>query len=537
MSFLQAGAGTVTRTMQDKVRERISFADFGCDATGSTDVTSSVQAALNYAESARCVIECQGWERYLISSTVYVRVPAILRMNGARFVSSDGFKADAFNYNNDPCYPCAVICADASQVSDIGWQWSIAVEGPYGGRKASKPPNIPMNQYTVLDGVLITGDFGQVSEMDVRVWSEGFRDCVVVGGAHVYLNKLEKPHVGKAWRRGWRFTRTTDTGENFSIYGGVTANCVNSAGTAVALYEDGTTNGDYNIHGHSLDYCDSLGYLQSGRWAFYGCHFENNNNNPHFRIFKSAQMPSTRLEIYGGSFGSGNGGASGNYIPTENVSGRPYFIGLNGGVSLYFVGLIAAYNRYNTSIAVVESGVPQNVSVRGDADTGSNQQPGLANPYAGNSLLYNGSFESGTLDGWTLNGSTGNSVAISTIGAHSGTSCLTLSLTNGNSGCSASQDVAARAGEAILVAGWVNVAAVVQAGQTGYASIRVQLITQAGLIVGDLNLGTYSASTGGYAQIGGRVIVPTGVATLRLSCYATHMVGTVSFDDLFACPI
>lgn len=50
-NFLQAGAGAVTRTGQDKARERVSVKDFGATGNGATDDTSAVLAAVAYIKS------------------------------------------------------------------------------------------------------------------------------------------------------------------------------------------------------------------------------------------------------------------------------------------------------------------------------------------------------------------------------------------------------------------------------------------------------------------------------------------------------
>ena len=49
VSFLQAGTGAITRTMQNKARESVSVLDFGADPTGGTDSTLQIQAAIDYA--------------------------------------------------------------------------------------------------------------------------------------------------------------------------------------------------------------------------------------------------------------------------------------------------------------------------------------------------------------------------------------------------------------------------------------------------------------------------------------------------------
>lgn len=51
VAFLQSGSGAVARTAQDKLRETISIKDFGAKGDGSTDDTSAIQAAIDYAAS------------------------------------------------------------------------------------------------------------------------------------------------------------------------------------------------------------------------------------------------------------------------------------------------------------------------------------------------------------------------------------------------------------------------------------------------------------------------------------------------------
>lgn len=65
--FQAAGPGSVTRTAQEKMRERVSVKDFGAIGDGTADDTSEIQAALNYASTTGASVFFPPGE-YLISS-------------------------------------------------------------------------------------------------------------------------------------------------------------------------------------------------------------------------------------------------------------------------------------------------------------------------------------------------------------------------------------------------------------------------------------------------------------------------------------
>lgn len=83
-NFLQAGTGAVTRTMQDKGRDTISFLDFGAVGNGSTDDTAAVQATIT-AYPSNAVID-GGGKTYKITSAVSIPASSLyLKIQNATF--------------------------------------------------------------------------------------------------------------------------------------------------------------------------------------------------------------------------------------------------------------------------------------------------------------------------------------------------------------------------------------------------------------------------------------------------------------------
>lgn len=81
VTYIPAGTGAVSTTVQAKLRESVSVKDFGAVGDGVTDDTAAIQAAIDYAEANTKVI-------YFPSGTFSVSTLSIT--NGIRGISCDG---------------------------------------------------------------------------------------------------------------------------------------------------------------------------------------------------------------------------------------------------------------------------------------------------------------------------------------------------------------------------------------------------------------------------------------------------------------
>lgn len=88
VSFLQAGSGAVTRTVQSRLRDVVSVKDFGATGDGSTDDTAAIQAAINYCTS----LSNRKQTLYFPANNAgaYYKITSTLTINGRLNIVGDG---------------------------------------------------------------------------------------------------------------------------------------------------------------------------------------------------------------------------------------------------------------------------------------------------------------------------------------------------------------------------------------------------------------------------------------------------------------
>ena len=109
VSFLQAGAGAVSRTTLSKLRDIISVKDFGAVGDGVADDTTEVQATIDYAESVGGSTVYFPDGTYLVSATLSIESSGVHLVGAGRLSTIIQFAPTV----NDVCISFA---AGASQI-------------------------------------------------------------------------------------------------------------------------------------------------------------------------------------------------------------------------------------------------------------------------------------------------------------------------------------------------------------------------------------------------------------------------------------
>lgn len=113
IGFVQAGVGAIARTVQDKLRERVSVKDFGAKGDGVTDDTTAIQAALDYCASV-ATVSSLGIELFFPAGQY--KTSAQLNVTAAFLLKGAAVGATKFKTVNNYVFNCT---ASSAQFKDL----------------------------------------------------------------------------------------------------------------------------------------------------------------------------------------------------------------------------------------------------------------------------------------------------------------------------------------------------------------------------------------------------------------------------------
>lgn len=353
-----------------------------------------------------------------------------------------------------------------------------------------------------------------------------FRNFSIYGGSvgidfisNVYVCSFFNAFIGAQTQYGVRFTGGTNTGENINFHGGQIEGVQNPSFTGVGLYlTTGAADTDFNIFGMSIDYCDKLVNLQSGKLTLNTCHLESKDYGTGGPFISLAQAAATgyhaAFRMYGGNLYIASGGSLTHVI--DITSGNQLDVDLH-------------FNVENGSsipaqlVKITDSSTPR-------INVGATLQywaaPSIYGPL---NSTYNGDFELGTLAGWTTNG-TGYTWSASTTTPHSGTYDMSCVSTSANTG-TATQMIPVRGGQQIYTDMFTNVTAL-SAGTFGTQIRFFQDSAGANQIGTGFTAATYSATTSGWTESEASGVVPAGANYMQIQVVGTSFTGTAYVDDI-----
>lgn len=504
-----------TYSMVDGALARVT--DFGVVGDGVADDTAALQAAINYAVANQLTLTTGGNLTINITSTI--TIPPSLNADFAG----------------------AIISPNASMTSG----YAVVVDGVTGAlAQRGNINNFYLAKTLVsnhadtssnLDGIAFGGASGRSSDM---LWTNlvvvGFRDGVCFVGPHSYLNHFVAPKIGIHWRRGVAIYASSDSNENYSFFGGSIFNVNNPSFNGTGFYVDAASSiSDTHFYGTSFDYCDISVNMYQGVAHFSGCHFENNNNNPHVALVRTGGKLAPIVTFTDGSIGSGPGVTSWTGIPVEDANGRPAWITTTGG-SCQISLLNTLVGKYRTTETVTEivkltDGISnRKLSLSPSIDAGFFGTVSSPDTISYDiNKIYVGA--SGSLTGWTNPGASGVTWSADTSEAYAPDTGSRKIV--GTSGASASLSQIAPLGtaSAVVVKSWIKVTSI----STGYAGLRVKFLApdQTTVIQDSVMAQAVSTATSVWTPQYGYIPVPKGAAYIQFNDYASSFTGTAYFSN------
>lgn len=369
-----------------------------------------------------------------------------------------------------------------------------------------------LDQSYTADGFVISDplNISYVSFEDIFV--QGFRDQFVLQDK-TWCITWTKCFLRQAFRHALNIEAVVDAGENFNFFGGGIADVRSKSGDASAIYSTPGSNADIYFHSTSFDYNDYAFDYNSGVIGFYGCHIEGSREIPFGKLSYTPGQELTTCQIIGGTLAA-----------TELTTVRPSLIDCVSGdqilVSLDGVKLNTLSKAYE--IVRVLSGSPI-VIQRGLHMSTAIRPSGAAN------RLHNGSFDTGTTDGWTKTAVAGTTHTAQTATKRSGTHSLEITGTGTLGTSTITQRFPVSTGQQLLVEAWLANSAV----SAGSAFVQARFLAADNVsLLGTISVTTVSSTSPSvFTRAIAKGTVPNGATSVDVTVRTTDLKGTLHVDD------
>lgn len=509
----QLGTGARVRNLLEAHRDFLRIDDFVTYGDGR-DETVAIQAAINAALSqGKTLIGRPGW-------TVGVSSTWVIDCNSTY---------DGLGMNIIP------VGMSNNTVVKINGQ-SQNAGAPKGGGINGLRCVVPIGSSNNT-GVQVGDTTGSVNNFRAYGWEiSGHATNLKHAGNNLYIHSYTNCTLLSATVANYSYECVTNSGENISFSGGNNSNAHNDANTALGVsVKTGVGAPDIRLNNVSMSYNDFNGDIATGIIEVIGCHEENRNVNPFWRLRNTSGAEKTIFTKVAGTLSSGPLGSGGTYEPAE---GRDCLISYDGSVSVTVrdakLGTFRpatgaqAVADYVTKVAKHSGvgGAAYLLSISGmiDANNSTGIPPDIC---PATSMTYLTGADA--FSGFTKNAATGITFSSGSDGSGDDTRSRIVSSSTGTTGsynlrfpCRPGQNMVAKVS-----------AKTVGATAATYVGGRLLFFSVADVQVGSADLARTitSPTNAAYVRQFARVISPVGTSYAILQMYAGNLNGEAHFSN------
>lgn len=193
-TFLQAGTGATSRTVQAKLRDVVSVNDFGAVGDGVTDDTAAIQAAIDALPAAGGGLYFPTGT-FLVSSALAINKPGLYFGNGyASVIKTSHATANTFTVSGAQQVHISQLRFTSSVVKSGGWFVDVeasasrfrisdfSMSGAIGGVRTLATATSTIERGQILDSIAATGVAIRIDDgLDVNI-----RDLLVDSASNIY---------------------------------------------------------------------------------------------------------------------------------------------------------------------------------------------------------------------------------------------------------------------------------------------------------------------------------------------------------------